>query len=349
MNIDQEFLTAVENDQIPLVKELLNRGVNINYQDQSGNTALLYAINNNNQEMVKILLTHGANPNLEDQRGVTPLILATSENATSIVQELLNHGANPNQQDKWEETPLYFAARNGNLDMLETLLNHGANPDLTPLFKKFIFNPMFREKAITQKTIQLLHRFYPPVNLALTNPEGVTNLMILSSNPEKTATLEELNPEEVQSIVNRQDNQGNTALIYAVNHNPNPTLIRYLIRNGADPLIKNNEGYSAFDYARDLGERNIINIMMLYSSPGKIAPLEKLKPEEIQSIINQQDNQGNTPLIYAVINNPNPEEIKFLLEHGANPLIKNNKGHSALDYARDLRSKNDVKLIEEYL
>lgn len=47
---------------------------------------------------------------------------------------------------------------------------------------------------------------------------------------------------------------------------------------------------------------------------------------------NQQDNQGNTPLIYAVVNGRR-DNLDLLLEEGANPNLANNGGGSPLAYA----------------
>ena len=63
---------ACKDNNIELVKELLNQEVEINTQDSDGLTALHIA---NNIEILKILIEAGANPNLQDHRsGYTPLL-----------------------------------------------------------------------------------------------------------------------------------------------------------------------------------------------------------------------------------------------------------------------------------
>ena len=43
---------------------LLEKGVNIDYRDKSGGTALQAAVHWNNIEIAEVLLKHGADPNL---------------------------------------------------------------------------------------------------------------------------------------------------------------------------------------------------------------------------------------------------------------------------------------------
>lgn len=50
-----------------LITLLIQKGVNINAQDDLGNTALIYAIQNGYPQAIKILLAAGANPNLKNK------------------------------------------------------------------------------------------------------------------------------------------------------------------------------------------------------------------------------------------------------------------------------------------
>ena len=79
------------------------------------------------------------------------------------------------------------------------------------------------------------------------NKEGLTPLIlyILSHAGDRTP-IENLI--KYGAKINEQDNNGNTALHYACIHNCPPSIINYLVRNGADKNIKNNVGKEPMYY-----------------------------------------------------------------------------------------------------
>ena len=107
-----------------LVKYLLEKGANVNQQDESGYTALMDAAYNNYVEVVKVLLEHGADVNMKtkegysahhyasldgnvatltlleevvdfnihddaDANGITPLMNALGKNKTDVIKHLV--------------------------------------------------------------------------------------------------------------------------------------------------------------------------------------------------------------------------------------------------------------------
>lgn len=55
-SINEEFIEAVQEGNIEKVKDLLEKGANINFQTRTGDTALHYSTEYNNIPMTELLL-----------------------------------------------------------------------------------------------------------------------------------------------------------------------------------------------------------------------------------------------------------------------------------------------------
>ena len=62
--------TVLENTDI--VKALVENGAKVNWQDDNGDTALMYAVYNFSYKSAKILIDAGADPYLANRDGYTP-------------------------------------------------------------------------------------------------------------------------------------------------------------------------------------------------------------------------------------------------------------------------------------
>lgn len=84
---------ANEGDEAEIEKILLNK-VDINSNDQEGNTALMEAVKKGYAKAVKTLVQNGADINMSDVYGVTPIVEAAGRGYVEIVKMLLSNGAN---------------------------------------------------------------------------------------------------------------------------------------------------------------------------------------------------------------------------------------------------------------
>lgn len=97
--LPSEYLSIVGN-RIPMMKYLLNIGVDVNGPDDSGNphhrygNPLHYAIAQGPPANVRFLLEHGADPNLKDARGKTAFELA--DEIKDGMDEILKEFSPPN-------------------------------------------------------------------------------------------------------------------------------------------------------------------------------------------------------------------------------------------------------------
>jgi ankyrin repeat protein len=117
--------SACLNHKFELVKELINKGININKQDADGQSALYLAKNN---EIIKILLVAGANPDLQEKyAGYTALMDTLIWPDKNKFVQLVNV-TDTNIKTSFGYTALMLASRNNDLEAIELLINAGADP-----------------------------------------------------------------------------------------------------------------------------------------------------------------------------------------------------------------------------
>jgi ankyrin repeat protein/uncharacterized membrane protein YhaH (DUF805 family) len=120
------LMSAAEVNNIDLAKQLLSRGVDINYKEKDDRTALARAIFQSHPEMVAFLVDQGASLTIKGPTIDTPLILA--EEKPEIIKILLPAGADPNEKNSYRgETVLHTAARNGNIEIAKLMLEAKAD------------------------------------------------------------------------------------------------------------------------------------------------------------------------------------------------------------------------------
>jgi ankyrin repeat protein len=119
---------AVEHNLHEVVLVLLGAhpGIDLNVQDEQGNTALMLAVKGNHMDLVAALMNHpGVALNVQDNGGDTALMLAVKGNHLDLVVALMNHpGIDLNVQDNGGDTALMYAAAYNQLDVVISLMNH---------------------------------------------------------------------------------------------------------------------------------------------------------------------------------------------------------------------------------
>jgi ankyrin repeat protein len=101
----------------------------INVRSVDGWTPLLFATEGRNSEdgsVARLLLERGADVNAQNQLGWTPLHRASFFGALEVVRLLLEHGADIEPKENDGKTALQVAAEEGHDDVVELLREHGA-------------------------------------------------------------------------------------------------------------------------------------------------------------------------------------------------------------------------------
>ncbi|MDG1831679.1 MAG: ankyrin repeat domain-containing protein [Verrucomicrobiota bacterium] len=146
-HVDSVYLGRAESNMlgdasagdIVAVKKFLDKGGNVNLQDEPGMTPLHHAVNSDwkggNRKMVKLLIDRGANVKAIDDTHHTPLHLASNKETAEL---LIDAGADVNAKTKRTgETTLFSAAHGAAqgapksyemyLDLTKLLLAKGAD------------------------------------------------------------------------------------------------------------------------------------------------------------------------------------------------------------------------------
>ena len=142
---------ACIDDNVEMVRFLLDRGAEINILDCDEQTPLAEAFKHNDIELLTVLLERGADPDISliyTPYRWTPLMLAVAEGDTETIELLLQHGAKvditmiregANDADGiLITTPLLIACEYGQVDALRLLLEHGA--DASQQFEFYHYN-----------------------------------------------------------------------------------------------------------------------------------------------------------------------------------------------------------------
>ena len=126
----------------------------------SCNTDLLAAVEEADLSVISQCLERGGNVNAASKNGWTPLMVAVLRGSSAIVALLLERGADPNLTTQSQEnpfrSPLVVAIRNGRLDAVQALVANNADINgrdtagLTPteLARKLSLRPLHQDKMI---------------------------------------------------------------------------------------------------------------------------------------------------------------------------------------------------------
>jgi uncharacterized protein len=206
------FFKAVADGNLAGIQEAVKKKVDLNGFDLNDNTALCNSATAGRVDIVDALLKAGAKIDIPNGAGLTPLMLAARSGRADVAQSLIAAGASKEAVDRRGRPLLFHAVRGGNTGFVSLLLTQGANVNATD------------ENNRT------------PLMLAAEDGQlELVNVLIQS-----------------KSDVNARDLKVGQTPLMAAAIGGHDAVVTALLKAGADPALKDNDGR----LARELAEAN---------------------------------------------------------------------------------------------
>lgn len=259
VEINNALITAIKNDNIEKVRELLDSGADVNHITRWGRTPLIIAALEYRLDIINILLENGADINHKDSRDKTAFMYAIEYNKVEVARELLKGDVNINDENN-KDALIELINRREKYDMIKFLLDNGMVYDFEKYnssnkinynhFNSFINNgiinivELFLERGADPNYYRLE---YTPLIIAIINNNYELAELLLNSgaDPNRTRTMD----------------CEKTPIFYAIYGN-NIELVRLLIERGADINREDNNNIKPLELAMMRGHDDIRNLLI---------------------------------------------------------------------------------------
>lgn len=235
INIIDEFNEncLFKTHNIDVIKYLIDKGANVNQEDNFGNIPLSYCLWN--LHLAKLYIDNGSDINKCNKGGDPLLFIALWEGKKNVIDYLLNrsHLRINVKNKKGENALIWYSYFGYDIDIFEKLLSKGLNINIdsdngvNALIASIIFSDRFKLNVLKKNYFYITHILQRGID------------------------------------VNHQDKLGNTALHYAVIRERPAELVALLLKYGARKDIRNKEGKTPLDIAIEKGNSRIIDMLKI--------------------------------------------------------------------------------------
>ena len=229
---EKEFFRAINIEDSVATNGFLQAGINADAKNEKGESALNFAIRYKDPKIAKILIEK-ADLNMRDDAGNTPLFTAIKYEKEDLFNLLLDKGANANSsgrasQTTDNQTALYVSILQEREDLMQKLLDKGADPNIADSTGALPLS-----EAVLRRSA---------------DPRVVKMLLDKGANP------------------NAQESDKTTPLMYVAENNKiNPQtrleIIQLFLDKGADKKLKNAQGKTAADWAKQGGNKETVEFL----------------------------------------------------------------------------------------
>jgi len=313
-----------------------------------------------NLDSIKNMLEKGAEIEVKNKSGENPLLVAVKTGDVEVVELLLKKGANPESGDTDGNTPLRAAVKNQYLPIVKLLLAHGADIEIQNSFTKdFFTNSVWRllgvggRYSVEEWNIviersgsdflddALENQDYAAIELVSksgfldfrdpqsSDSDGNTPLMVAVKCQDSVAV--ELLLKTKSFDIEKSDSNGNTPLTVAVK-NLDLTSVELLLKAGANTEKSDSEWNTPLLLAVKsrflfIARSLVNNTNGIWIKNQDLAAIELLLKAEAN--IENADISGDTPLMVAV-KSKLFSIAELLVNYGANTEIIDSDGNTPL-------------------
>ena len=309
-------ITECGDEYIETIQCILKLDININYKNAKGRTALMIASENGHEQVVQTLVSTGANVNIQDNNGYTALMLACNTNSYTIVNYLLQTGANPDIQRDDGDTAIIIACRNSHSDIVKLLLQVNADPLISTTNGDTAFTLSVYVNSI--EIVEMLLDKQPESQKSSLVVTGFTTACRYGHSQLIISLLVHLldyfTPEEFQLFILCAEGDYVSTASHAQYYNidVNCTLV-----NGITPLM----------VASSCGHTETVQVLL-----------------QAGANVYSTDNDGYSPLVYAITGHKSLQVIEQLLKAGAQPNVFIND-KNIVDKAREDGREDIFRLL----
>jgi ankyrin repeat protein len=339
-----ELTNAVVRRDVATVQSLLQKGVDVNAKDKSGNTALIQASFNGYMEEMRVLISGGADVNARGKKNATALMAACSSRRLEVVEMLLQAGADMRAKTDDGKTALEFAHQVKSDSVVEAILRaEGRERPYTPQLDmtgnvKFGWLDSLPSETSLHEAVRKGDK---ELVTSLLAGNGVDVNAEYMGNPPLYTAVEKRYTEVAEMLlahgadVNAKGLFGSeTPLQNAATRGGgfprkvDKELVNMLLAHGADVNV------CCGVYA--------VTVLHEVARDGDVEIAEVLLANKAN--VNANGDKGLTPLHWATMKG-HRDMVELLLAHGANINAKDEDGRSPSDWA----TKNGHKEVAEVL
>ncbi|KAG8510254.1 Serine/threonine-protein phosphatase 6 regulatory ankyrin repeat subunit C, partial [Galemys pyrenaicus] len=350
-------VAAVSTNGALCLELLVNNGADVNYQSKEGKSPLHMAAIHGRFTRSQILIQNGSEIDCADKFGNTPLHVAARYGHELLISTLMTNGADTARRGIHDMFPLHLAVLFGFSDCCRKLLSSGQLYSIvSSLSNEHVLSAGFDINTPDNLGRTCLHAAASggtPLHYAAANGSYQCAVTLVTAG----------------AGVNEADCKGCSPLHYAAasdtyrraephsssSHDVEEDeplkesrrkeaffCLEFLLDNGADPSLRDRQGYTAVHYAAAYGNRQNLELLLEMSfncledveSTIPVSPLhlaaynghcEALKTlAETLVNLDVRDHKGRTALFLAT-ERGSTECVEVLTAHGASALIKERK------------------------